>query len=434
MSASQDRVAIRCPGCGAGLDVLGGGRVTLHVCPYCGAALDATENYRLLKRYTDMPKAETPFSIGQEGEYLGLRWRVIGILGLEERSDGKRWHWVDHLIWSPTHGYAWLTLEDGHLLVTRRWRKGSLPDWIGSAAVERAETRPRAYADGEVFDYYETSTSRIVSIEGEFTWTPQPHDLSTAVTLLGPARMLSFVEGANEREVEITSYPPQAALWAGFGIANPPAPERYHPLQSQKPGGTETFLMWASGAFAGISLFLSLVLAGITGHEVTRIEARLPVSVPFEIHQTGKLATISLWGPVQDNSWAWFELSVTDPDEAPLFEAGREIGLYSGVDDEGHWQEDRRGTRLSFRPTVAGSYELDLDPATVGFDESETGKPFEAPVQVTIREGASSGVPTLILALIFGLVGAGILGRRIWREKRRWAGSDWEDEDEGDDE
>ncbi len=35
---------LNCTECGAGLDVLGGGRVKSHICSYCGAELDAQDD------------------------------------------------------------------------------------------------------------------------------------------------------------------------------------------------------------------------------------------------------------------------------------------------------------------------------------------------------------------------------------------------------
>ena len=44
MSLGPHLKSIDCTACGAGLDILGGGRVTVHICPYCGTALDALDS------------------------------------------------------------------------------------------------------------------------------------------------------------------------------------------------------------------------------------------------------------------------------------------------------------------------------------------------------------------------------------------------------
>jgi predicted RNA-binding Zn-ribbon protein involved in translation (DUF1610 family) len=54
--------AVNCTSCGAGLDVLGGGRVTTHVCPYCGSVLDANDSYQAVKKFGDVKRPSSPFS------------------------------------------------------------------------------------------------------------------------------------------------------------------------------------------------------------------------------------------------------------------------------------------------------------------------------------------------------------------------------------
>jgi hypothetical protein len=86
--------SINCTSCGAGLSVLGGGRVRARVCEYCGAVLDAQHDFKVLATYRDMPRPSSPFRIGMEGEIDGVRWQVIGTLGRLE-SVGGTWRWVD---------------------------------------------------------------------------------------------------------------------------------------------------------------------------------------------------------------------------------------------------------------------------------------------------------------------------------------------------
>ena len=143
MTRSPDLRAINCTACGAGLDVLGGGRVATHICPYCGTALDAQADYKVIASYSGIVRPSSPLRPGMSGQIDGVTFTVIGTLGWEERYGGRTWTWVDHQVFSPTHGYAWLTVEDGHLIFSRRYRKPCFPDFITSATVERAATSRR---------------------------------------------------------------------------------------------------------------------------------------------------------------------------------------------------------------------------------------------------------------------------------------------------
>ncbi|HPD91626.1 MAG: DUF4178 domain-containing protein [Rhodobacter sp.] len=426
--------AIQCTQCGAGLDVLGGGRVTTHVCPYCGSALDALDNYRVLTRFTEMTRPATPLSIGDRGRVMGQDWQVIGILGLSERWQTQVWTWVDHLLYSPTHGYVWLTLEDGHLILTRRWRKAVSPGWISAAQVEQANARPGADSDGEHFRYFETSTASITFAEGEFTWRPRQDDRTITVSLLGDRTMLSYVEGAHEREIERSWYLPQADVWAAFGVTGAAVPrtEGAHPLAPVRLPRDLSFLIGASAVFAALCGLLALVFLAMNGRTVlaqtTLRASQLPTEMAFDIADTSRLAELRFEGDLGTNTWAWIEVTLSDPEDVPLFEAGRELGYYAGRDSDGAWTEDDRVTVIRFHPTQSGRYTLDLDAPEGGAGEAQDG-PRLGGLRVSAREGASSARPPLALAVLFALLAGGLVLWRRTAEARRWQGSDWEDDD-----
>ena len=112
-TGETDVKRINCTQCGAGLNVLGGGRVRAHVCGYCGAEMDTQDNYKVLQQFKDMQRPSTPFEIGMEGEIDGVKMIIIGTIGKRESHFGRSWNWVDHQVFSPTHGYGWLTWENG---------------------------------------------------------------------------------------------------------------------------------------------------------------------------------------------------------------------------------------------------------------------------------------------------------------------------------
>ena len=101
MTRAPGLTSINCTQCGAGLDVLGGGRVVTHVCPYCGSELDAQHDYAVLRRFADMPRPESPFRLGMTGQVWGVDWTVIGTLGMRETWAGKTWEWAEHQLFSP---------------------------------------------------------------------------------------------------------------------------------------------------------------------------------------------------------------------------------------------------------------------------------------------------------------------------------------------
>ncbi|NUB45295.1 DUF4178 domain-containing protein [Fertoebacter nigrum] len=429
MSVSADLRSISCTGCGAGLPVLGGGRVTTHICGYCGSELDALDNYRILRTFTELDRPATPLRIGAEGAVAGVAYRVIGVIGLSESHGGRSWVWVDHLIYSDTHGYAWLTLEDSHLIFTRRWRKPLRPEWISPAEVERAETPPRAMAEGKGFTYYETTTSVITFAEGEFTWRPAVGDRSQTVSVLSEDAMLHYTQSGSERAIERSVYLPQAETLAAFGIPRALPPAGIHPLQPYAAGPNDAFLRNAAIGFGGVCLALSLWMVTM-GRPIlppqTFAADQLPTELVLEIDSPGRLAEIAVSGTV-NNGWAFVELTLTDPDDQPVFIAGREIAHYSGYDD-GPWTEDDSRTRLLFRPAEAGTYTLEIDVPEAGLGEAAGGGPVPA-VTVSASNGAGHPLWTLLAALAFGAVALWKAAGPFQHRRARWKGTDWTDED-----
>lgn len=370
MTSASSIKSINCTSCGAGLDVLGGGRVQVHVCGYCGAELDAQQNYKILKEFGDLVRPDSPFKIGMQGNIEGVSFTVIGTLGMEEHYDGRVWRWTDHQVFSPTHGYAYLSVEEGHFTFTRRLRHSTRPDWLSELNVETAETPPTVLSEGAQYTYYDTSTSEITFVEGEFNWQPEMGRRSTTITAMSGSAMLGFEQYGGEEEVAKTVYLPFAETCRSFGIEDLSSPTGIHALLPYHPGQHEGFLKWVSTAFFGVAVILAFGLSAESGGKTListdQNVAALPLEIPFEITEVGRLAMINVSADV-NNSWAYLGMFITDPEDAPVFEAGRTVERYQGLDSEGYWSEGSGKGVVRFTPKIAGEYTLELS-----LDEAET--------------------------------------------------------------
>lgn len=428
MTRKPDLLSIDCKSCGAGLDVLGGGRVVTHICAYCGACLKADEEYRVLAKFDQASRPNTGFEIGQEGDVAGVRWRIIGILAHEERHAGRVWNWVDHQLFSPTHGYAFLTVEKGHLIFTRKWRKA-----VGSthspAAIENAENRPKTRSGQEVYDYYEYGTSRITFAEGEFNWVPQLGQETISVTYMSKNAILAVSQTENEREIYRSTYLDQDAVAKSFGVA-PLKRQGVHALQPYKSHPDSSFVFWTSALAAFCLAVLSLIFWGSNGslksNETHKIET-LPTAIEFELSQDelNALVWIELSANV-DNAWAWTEIEVWDPEDELVFETGRLLEAYSGVEDGERWKEGSGKASIRFQPTIAGRYQLDIDVDEAALWKENASYPSE--LNTKIRAGLPSWKPVIIAAGFFYLLAGLIYAPKGWHQRRRWAGSDWSED------
>lgn len=430
MTRAAELKAVNCTACGAGLDVLGGGRVTVHICPYCGTELDAVDNYRAVRKFNDIARPDSPFEIGMSGRLSGVDYTVIGTLEHREDWAGRSWTWVDHQLYSPTHGYAWLTLENSHLTFSRRYRR---PVWMSSAWVERAEHRPSLRLRGQLFNYYDTSTSRITFAEGEFTWAPQKGEKTTTVTALAGGEMLSFSQTGSEREVYLSTYLPVAEAEAGFGIKTALSPRTVHPLQPFRRGPHHGFLI-AIGLFCAVFCLLAgLFMEARSGdwalQQTTLRAHELPATLTLDLPRPGELVQIDFRGNTL-NSWGYLEIELTDPEDETVFEAGRTVEFYRGRDSEGTWSEGSNQASLAFRSDVAGPHKLHIGlPEQGKWSEPGYGTKPLSMLFVSARTGLSSGLWLFVLAAIFVVVGGQGALRAAMHEQRRLRGSDWSDEE-----
>ena len=399
------------------------------VCGYCGSELDAQDNFAVLRKFVDLKRPNSPFSIGMTGVIDDVPFTIIGTLGMMERWNGQVWTWVDHQLFSPTHGYAYLTVEDGKLSFTRRYRGMTRPAWISPSTVERSDHRPAMHTREGTFLYFETSTAEISFVEGEFNWRPEIGAKTTSVSMLGDAAMLDFSKSATEEEVLRTQYLPAAEVYASFGVSNPPKPRGFNILKPFVPGRHQWFFAVSSIAFAMVALMMSFAVIGSSGRGpdqslIFNIND-LPQEIPFEITEIDRLAAIQVGADV-DNSWAYVGVYVTDPDDVPVFEAGRTVERYSGRDKDGAWSEGRTTSVLRFIPRQTGTYQVEVNLEEAGTWERE-GEPL-GNVTLSLEQDVSNGRWLQAIGLVFALFGSYHLSRPLLHQYRRLRQGDWSDD------
>ncbi|MFT5346691.1 MAG: hypothetical protein ACI95S_002442 [Dinoroseobacter sp.] len=427
MSAPDTLRSINCTSCGAGLSVLGGGRVAARGCEYCGALLDAQDNYKILEKYDKAPRPDSPISLGMTGALEGVDWTVIGTLQVIESYAGQRWEWVEHQLFSPTHGYCWIAVEDGHFSFTRKVRGMGNSGWWTEARVNRSENQPGTYWDGGRYKYYESGTSQIAYAEGSFNFAPRRGDRTPYVTFMSDTHQLTQASNGPEREIELTSYLAPEQVQTAFGLETVPDLKGVHPLQP--------FAAWKHGAFlrnmgflsAAVAIFLWATLAGgsATILNEPNIPTTRPIALAFEISNASDLVTIRMTSNAS-NGWAWYDLELVDPSGETVVEFGRQSEFYFGRQDGENWSEGARTATATLRLPGEGVYTLNIEQSEAGTWSNGT-RP--SAVSVTVEEGVKATFWLLVAAALSAIAGIGVLGRRMFHNARRWSGSDWSDED-----
>jgi hypothetical protein len=453
MSLAATTTTVNCTSCGAGLDVLGGGRVMVHICPYCGAELDTQDNYKVIAKFDGLKRPDSPFRIGMSGKIKGVDYTVIGMLEYTERYRGQTWRWIDHQLYSPTHGYAWLTIEDGHLVFTRRYRR---PVWISSAQVERANHPPTVTVDGDRYRYYETSTGEITFAEGEFTWAPKIGDKTTAVSVLTDNAMLAFSETNQEREVYRSELVDSAAVSASFGVSNPPVPSAPHPMQPYTGGENDRFMrivaLVAMVFCFVLAMFFDTRTGTVVGDPVVVHVRDIPSAVPVTIPDVPGPVRLTFDGtpyvePTLANPpslpvYAYASLNLANADGSAVSGAPSRARVRIGGQRQNGLPGSSNRTELLFPSTLSGSYLLNIGWSSQGPSSANNLAGFQGDLTsasqlhfaegtVTIRTyaGISRGFWLYWLGIAF-LIVVGVSLLRRWNfNRRRWSGSDWTSED-----
>ncbi len=421
-------ISLNCTQCGGALDVRGGGRVRVHVCHYCGAALDAQADYKVLTRYRDLPRPKAPFALGQTGQIGGVAFTVIGTIGWQEMYAGRKWNWVDHQLYSPTHGYAWLTWEDGWAVFTRKVRGAATPGWLSSRVIESAEQRPTVRFDGASFTYFASGRKWPTFIEGEFNYAPTMDMRPQYRSLLGRHRMLHMQRTDSEVEFELSELPPRDKTLLAFGAvpAKWPKERRVHPLSPYDLGPLAAFTRDCLVGGAVLALVLTAVLSALDSRVTRQSLAVVPAvePVPFEITSDRGLVEFELVSDVQ-NGWIGLEGEVLDAGQNVVSAFADGAQYYSGRDSEGRWSEGSRRMRVRTHLPV-GQYTLALAVDENVGDPKWSGRPASK-LDVTIRQGVARLFWILGLGAAFLVSFMLFLAARGWHHSRRYATSDWSD-------
>lgn len=413
---TTDVKAINCTACGATLDVLGGHRVKSLTCSYCGSIMDSHDGYKLLERYRHNPERPyAPITIGMQSTLKGVPFTVIGMIKYVSHQSGPGWEesydWISFQLYSPTHGYSWLTWNKGHYLFSYRTRDMPhpvLPDRL----VQKSSVR----IGDQTFKMFEGYVATVTYIEGAFTWIAKRGERVRVVEAIDPPWMFSYERGDNELEYSRGEYMDAETVHAAFGLEAPDRPDGIHPAQPFRPPSILPALAKVGPIFAGVAFIgiLAVVILG-DGREIVRYDAgerNGPQVVPFTVGNADRLLQLELRAPV-NNNWVYYDVTVSDAaSDEPILSLGKEISYYTGRDSDGNWTEGSQRAKALFKVPAAGDYEIEITPAEAGGRVPPlTARLYE---QVLVKRYV---VALLILSIIASLA---LPFARHRFEKRRW--------------
>lgn len=425
---------INCKSCSAPLELHGGHKVETLTCSYCGSVLDAHEDYKILARHNEEAgkRSYLPLQLGMAGRLKEVEFTVIGLLSY--RADGDVW--TEFCLFSPTHGYVWLSWSDGHFVFIRRERDLPYPS-------QRWNLNPKAKVrmGGRFFRFFERYEAEVIDVAGELPWRAEVDDKVAMAEAIDPPYILSQeVEGGfewrtwnedsdetedsesptKELEYYLGEYLDHNEVAEGFGIelkkpvgVHPAMPFRTNPL-SQAMG-------FNGRIFAALAFITMVVLIAMGGgskvhqqnfpwQQISSPEGA--ISQPFQVSNTDRLVEAELYSGV-NNAWMWLEVSLLKDNER-LFTTGKEISYYHGSEGGESWSEGSHSGILRFKVPEPGNYRLQ-------FNAEGGGSRFQRNLSITVTEGVLLKRWFVFLLLLMIVAALWPVIRRWLFEQSRWA-------------
>lgn len=416
MSTGKVR-SIKCTSCAAPLTLHGGGhKVRTINCEFCGAVMDTRKHFSVLHKFSSQERPDCVFKPGMQGTIKGVEFIIIGIVAWE---DMEGYRWTDLMLFSDTHGYAWLTQNEGHLVFSRRTR--DIPD----LNVWNLAPKYEFSAGSQKYKFFERYRARIVYVAGELTWIAKKEDSSHLIEAIAPPYLYAVEHSGSEIEYSLGEYLEDTdAVYDSFGVTEKPAkPTSVHPAQPYRSRWLAP-LSKAALPFVPLAglmiIIISLFFGGseIYSTQLSGEALRTGNSQHlFTVTQPNRLVELTLDTQLR-NAWGFFDVDILK-DQDDVFSFGREVSFYEGTEGGEYWAEGDRSAQAYFKVPEAGEYSMQITMAEGGTGETGTTPP-ETTLRATLKQGYISNYYFNILFILAAVASvSGFLSRYLF-ESRRW--------------
>lgn len=371
-----------CPNCGGPVTLRAAGQSISATCSQCSSLIDvADENLRIIQKAQDALKpSEIP--IGARGRFENVEWEVVGYMNRSDRSG--YYEWIEYLLFSPYHGYRFLTRETGHWTLVKMLTR----DVPGAGAQTSLTVQGRRYA------FFSKGQACTKYVAGEFYWRACTEDVTESTDYIAsPYRLM--VE-RNDQEIIVSEgvYLEPSVVAAAFKL--PLADERYGPGVNQ-PNPHRGWYKIPLIAL-GVATLLQLgSLALSRGREVASQTFTLTAadkgktlaSDTFRLDGRGNVE-LETSAALKDE-WMELDVSLVNVETNRSYRATQGLENYSGGSAE-------RKTSYFMAPVPAGTYKLLIDANAGLFSKAvATAAPAlqEDYLQTWLRNnGAGGSLPT----------------------------------------
>ncbi len=204
--------SLACPSCGGAITLRAPGATVNMGCEYCGSQLALQElgdetTARVLEA-RDGLNWKSSLPLGARGEFEGVQWEVIGVMGRHVVFDSIEYHWTEYFLYNPYRGFRFLT-EDGrgHWSFVRQ-----LPDPPSGASGRRVTYQSRR------FRHYTGGKAHVNRVLGEFSWEVRVGDQAMTDDYVAPPFMLSAERTKHEVVWSLGEYQTPGEIGQAFDV------------------------------------------------------------------------------------------------------------------------------------------------------------------------------------------------------------------------
>lgn len=222
--------ALRCPHCGAPLELRAPGQAPVTACAFCGSTMGVDADGDLAVAHLLQRSVRPPFTptldLGARGKLEGVDWQVIGAMVRFVRDGDGEWPWTEYLLHNPYRGFCWL-VEDGQ----GHWSQVEM-----LRGAPPTEGKHRVTWRGRTFRFFQAGNAYVKHVLGEFTWEVAAGDSAKTRDYVDPPTMLSWESSEGEVTWAVGTWLEAAEVGRAFGKALPRgrgiAPHQPNPFRS----------------------------------------------------------------------------------------------------------------------------------------------------------------------------------------------------------
>ena len=377
---------IKCPGCGADLNVKNPDQAKVLYCSYCGYTVEPlTGEGKKPDPSSIRPKpSKSALSLGKTGSINDITYQVIG--RIRYRDTRTKDFWDEWLLLSENGQYLWLQEEDWEFILMHKYTP-KVPFDPNTAGGEDETIE----IDGYRLEIEDNSEAVIEFFEGELTWKAE---VGEKIKYLDAWKDELILYSCEWTEKEITYFLgreiPAENIYTAFNLGTLPK----EALEEGDDEITETpFQQFTrklvSGPFFKFTLLFGLLAAftalflGLLGSYVRnegymdKKEDGVIYLGPFNLNKKGGVYRIDTKITNLNNAAVMLEGEMLDESGKPSFDFVGEYYSESGVDGGESWKESREKETVWFVLNEPGRYVFKLK-----LDKPEL-KPQVIPVSYT---------------------------------------------------